>query len=315
MPKRSSKSSAVRAHVRHGSKSKSSRGKGPTGTSRGTTNRQAKAVAKEKSRISSKSRKTGHKSPKPPAKSRQRSTKEILSELKTPLDSTTRGLRIGENLLSIMGGEESARTLLSDSTHPKARALLDRLTDGLHAGESFATQLVAVGMKATDVLDIVSDVQMSRELARAIGHAGDVIGSLVRAAKDEIVDHDHCNGTGWILDKEGNETERECKRCQGTGKILVGGSLQSQELYFELIQWKKSGGLVNIDARRQSVGKVDIFTAGGADPGEPVDPNQIIRRADQVVIPPSRQITAPSLIPDILTMDEVLEPESVEGGV
>lgn len=203
---------------------------------------------------------------------------------KVPDTSISGGRAAAANMLDALGGKESVIAILADSAHPKAQKLLDRLQSTVHAGENFATSYTSVGLKAIDVLEIFGDVQQARVMIQALQQGDQVMRSLIRAANDQIVVHDKCEGTGKILDSKKQETDESCKKCMGSGYILLPGSRESQQLYFELVSWKKSGGMINIDARKQQVAVLNAGqgTVVGAVGGGAPDIVQIIKRADQV---------------------------------
>lgn len=181
-------------------------------------------------------------------------------------------------------------SVLADSGHPKAQTLLDRLNSSAHDGESFVSAYTSVGLKAVDVLEMFNDVQQARTFIQALTSAGDVVQSLVRAAKDDFTVHEKCDGSGYQIDRRtGEQTDMECLPCRGTGYILKPGARDAQQLYFELINWKKQGGLVQIDARRQQANVQVVGGAGvvvGAVGSGAPDVVQLIKRADQILTPP-----------------------------
>lgn len=199
-------------------------------------------------------------------------------------------------MYELLGGKQHILSILEDSTHPKARQLIDRLQSSAYQGENFSSAYSSVGMKAHEMVEIFSNVQQARVLIHAITQADDVMRSLIRAASDQLELHEKCGGTGKVVDRRTSQpTDEDCLKCRGTGYLLLSGERQAQELYFEMIQWRKAGGLVNIDARRQSVSfgvGAGAGNGGGAGmlggtlPGQAPDVNQIIKRADTLALPP-----------------------------
>lgn len=215
-----------------------------------------------------------------------------------------------ENMLTVLGGRERVVEILTDSSHPKAQRLIERLTDKAYIGENFATSYSSVGMKLHDLVEIFSDVQQGKVFIQALNHANEVVMSLVRAASDQIELHEKCNGTGWVLNRDGDQTDNECRPCRGSGYILKSGARDAQDLYLTFLKWKQSGGGVMVDARRQQV----VVQGGGmgmvagALPGKAPEAHQIIKRADQLMIsaPPAVTEEAPNQLPE-----DVLEAEPV----
>lgn len=182
-------------------------------------------------------------------------------------------------------------SILSDSNHPKAQQLIDRLLSTAHQGETFANAYTSVGLKALDILDIFSNVQQARVFIHAMSEGDKVMSSLIRAAKDKVEVHDKCKGTGWVIDRKTGETTNEkCVKCSNTGYILIDGARDAQDLYFTLIRWKQQGGLINIDARKQQAnffggsGPGTAALVPGLVPGEAPEITSIIKRADQQLI-------------------------------
>ena len=194
-------------------------------------------------------------------------------------------------MLEALGGKDEVVNILADSSHPKARALMDRMLDSQYKNESFASTYTSVGLKAVDVLEIFSDVQQAKIFVQAMRSGDEVMLSLIRAAKDQIVLHERCGGTGKQLDRKTKEpTDMDCIACQGSGYTLKEGSLNAQELYFTLLNWKKQGGLINIDARKQ-VNNLNAYgnigTTYGALPGGAPSVTHILKRADQMMLNPA----------------------------
>lgn len=294
-----------------------SRKKTSTGTSKGGQSRTRKASRARTVRTKPKaaSRSVGSRSvgrPKGSIKKYGRNNDDTNS---------TVARRAGQNLMEAVGGKEQLVHLLTDSHHPKAAALIDRLNDTKYAGESFPTSYTSVGLKAVDIVQMLGEVQQARTFIRALMQGDEVMQSLIRKAKDKLEPHDKCDSTGKKLDrKTGDETTEDCGGCHGTGYILVDGDLQSQQLYFELISWKKQGGMINIfqDARRQSV-HFDMPQAMAL-PGHAPNVQQIIQRADNLMLNPQQQITSgtttdtdstDSSKSDDPVADEILEAEEV----
>jgi hypothetical protein len=206
----------------------------------------------------------------------------------TQLDTNLKaGPRAAANMLTALGGRETVVSILQESNHPKAQALIDRLSSMSYIGENFATSYSAVGLKAIDIVEIFANVQQARVFINAYMESDSVMRSLVRSAQDQPVVHERCEGTGKVIDrKTGQPTGKNCVKCGGTGYILESGSRESQQLFFELLQWRKQGGaLVNIDARKQ---QANFFGngVGGALPGQAPTAAGIIKRADQLMLPP-----------------------------
>lgn len=216
-----------------------------------------------------------------PGRPRKRRTAEGTGSV--PSDSRLALARnAAGNMLTLLGGTERVVELLADSTHPKAQKLIDRLRDSQYLGENFALSYSSVGLKAPDIVEIFGDVQQARTFISALSESGEVMMSLVRAAKDQLEEHDRCDGTGRKLDSKGKATDVVCSKCRGTGYLLKSGARDAQELYFELIKWKQGGGMnLNIDNRRQQV-NVGGGGVHGVLPGQAPEALSIVKRADQV---------------------------------
>lgn len=242
---------------------------------------------------------------KPPANSpspnRARRSRSKFNPASVPDASLRKGREIGNNLLDALGGRERFLTVLEDSTHPKAQALIDRLRSTAYIGENFVTSYTSVGIKATDIVQILGDVQQARVFIGALMAGDEVMQAVIRAAKDQIDPHVKCRSTGWVLDKDKNPTGEKCFECQGSGFILKSGARDAQDLYFQLLNWKKQGGMVNIinDSRRQNLNFGNqIGQLSGTLPGQAPDVQSLIRRADQLVLPSATErpeMTAPEM--------------------
>lgn len=236
----------------------------------------------------SKSPRTGRRSPAPaPAPARSASPKQPKRRKQSGsgyLEDRRRARPAADNLLAAIGGKPAALTILDDSAHPKAALLADRLRSPAHLKESFATSYVAVGLKAVDIVEIFRDVTQAKALIGAIASTDTIFQSVIRQAGDWFEPHDKCEGSGWVLDGKGQSTGKECFKCQGTGQILRSGSLDAQNLFFELTQMKKSGALVNIDARRSTQ---TLTVYGAPSVGAAPNPVVVLQRADQVELKPA----------------------------
>jgi hypothetical protein len=247
------------------------------------------------------------------------------SQASTLTTSTTYAQnKAGANLFEVLGGREHILSILEDSSHPKADKLADRLRSSVHQNERFSTAYGSVGLKAHEIVEIFSDVQQARVLINAISQADDVMRSLIRAAADQLESHGKCEGTGRLIDRTTHqpvEPEQECRQCHGTGYLLIAGDKSSQELYFEMIKWRKSGAMINLDNRRQTVN----FPGGpqppggfGFLPGAAPEVMQIVRRAETLSLPPGSdedgiQMSNAQGMPDgdMPDEDNVMEPELV----
>lgn len=234
-------------------------------------------------------------------------------------DSGTKtGRKAGENMLAALGGKASVISILSDSDHPKAQLLIDRLQSSVHDGERFAVSYSSVGLKAIDVLDIFSTVQQAKIFIQALSEGDEVMRSLIRAAKDQIEPHDRCDVSGWIVDRK-TGAQVECKPCRGSGYVLVSGERDAQNLYFELLSWKKSGGMIQIDNRRQTVnmgGNGGNGLTGGYLPGQVPEVLSLIKKADKVLLPPVAASSEPTTVSETTVSvsvmpEDVLEAEPV----
>lgn len=247
----------------------------------------------------------------------RRPGRPIVSDPKEDDNSKVVVRRAGENLMEAVGGREALMAVLEDSTHPKAAALAERLMDSQYASESFATSYTAVGLKAIDVLEILGDVQKARVFINALLEGDHVMRSLIRRAKDKLETHTKCKGKGYIEDKGGKR--EPCVDCSETGYQVKPGDHAAQQLYFELVEWKKQGGMVQIgiDARRQTQNNTNnggvMQVVAGTLPGAAPDVLNIVKRADQVLSLPN-QPALPAADQEIsidTTADEVMEAEMV----
>lgn len=174
---------------------------------------------------------------------------------------------------------------------------------------SFTSLLKDAGVGIEEFGDIFKSVKKQRIIALAWEAGEEVVEGIIGRAKDQLVRHSDCRGTGFVLDGEGNATDTPCFDCQDTpGWVVRHADSEAVDRWAEIVELKKGVGDNIFDNRKQqmNIGVFGVQQLGGAP-----DITSIIKKADEMVyVPSSKQLTSAAGIEDL---DVDLEP--TRGGV